>query len=411
MRLFYTLLLLGLAARAEDWPQFRGPDGQGHSSETNLPSEWSESQNLRWKVPIPGRGWSSPVLEGNRIWLTTATDDGYSLRLLSLDAGSGRILLNVEVFRLSGKIPIHEKNSQASPTPVLDGDRIYVHFGSHGTACVNRSGEVLWRTKLTYYHRHGPGGSPLLYQNRLIISCDGYDIQYVVALDKNTGNICWKKPRAGYQAYTTPLLLRVNGRDQVLSVGAYRAIAYDPETGEEIWSVAYGKGYSNVPRPVFGNGLVFICSGFDQPYLLAVHPDGTGDITETHVAWTAKRGIPLTPSPLLISDALYFVSDNGIMSSLDAKTGVERWRQRVGGTFSASPIYADGRIYFTSEDCDFPVIAPDKAYRSLSTNHLDGRCLASPAVSGGSIYIRSDKYLYRISSTPNLKSAAVRGNR
>jgi outer membrane protein assembly factor BamB len=351
---------------------------------------------LRWKTPIPGLGWSSPVVQGDRIWLTTATEEGHSLRLLSLDAPSGRILLNIEVFHLSGDIPVHGKNSQASPTPVIEGDRVYVHFGSHGTACVNRSGEVLWRTRLPYYHRHGPGGSPVLYRNLLIISCDGYDIQYVVALDKHSGKIGWKKPRAGYQAYTTPLLIRVNGHDQILSAGAYRAIAYDPGTGKEIWSVRYGKGYSNVPRPIFGHGLAFLCSGFDQPSLLAVRPDGAGDVTETHVTWTGKRGIPLTPSPLLVGDVLYFVSDNGIVSSLDAGTGTEHWRQRLGGNYSASPIYADGRIYFTSEECKFPVIAPEKPYRLLVTNRLDGRCLASPAVSGGAIYIRSDKHLYRI---------------
>jgi outer membrane protein assembly factor BamB len=182
----------------------------------------------------------------------------------------------------------------------------------------------------------------------------------------------------------------------MLSVGAYRAVAYEPLTGEEIWSVSYGKGYSNVPRPIFGGGLAFLCSGFDQPYLLAVRPDGRGDVTATHVAWTARRGIPLTPSPILVDGALYFVSDNGIVSSLDAKTGGEQWRQRLGGNYSASPVSADGRIYFTSEECEFPVIAPGKPYHLLATNHLDGRCLASPAVSGGAIYIRSDRYLYRI---------------
>lgn len=396
MHLCYLVFLFALLARAEDWPQFRGPDGQGHSSETGLPVEWSESQHLRWKTPIPGLGWSSPVVQGGRVWLTTATEGGYSLRLVSLDAASGRIVVNVEVFRLSGDIPVHEKNSQASPTPIIEGDRVYVHFGSHGTACVNRSGEVLWRTRLKYYHRHGPGGSPVVYRNLLIISCDGYDIQYVVALDKHTGEICWKKSRDGYQAYTTPLLIRVNGRDQILSPGAYRAIAYEPATGEEIWSVRYGKGYSNVPRPIFGHGLAFLCSGFDQASLLAVRPDGTGDVTETHVTWTGTRGIPLTPSPLLVGDALYLVSDNGIVSRLNAGSGAEYWRQRLGGNYSASPIYADGRIYFTSEECEFPVIAPENNYHLLVTNRLDGRCLASPAVSGGSIYIRSDRHLYRI---------------
>jgi outer membrane protein assembly factor BamB len=217
-----------------------------------------------------------------------------------------------------------------------------------------------------------------------------------VALDKRTGKVRWKKPRAGYQAYTTPLIVPVNGRDQMVSPGAHRAISYEPATGEEIWSVAYGKGYSNVPRPVFGHGLVYICTGFDQPSLLAVRPGGKGDVTATHVAWETKRGAPLTPSPLLVGDELYFVSDNGIASCLDARTGAEHWRQRLGGNYSASPVYADGRIYFLSEDCEAPVIAPGKEFRLLTRNRLDGRCLASLAISGSAIFVRSDTALYRL---------------
>jgi outer membrane protein assembly factor BamB len=398
MRLAAVALLLTIPAHAEDWPQFRGPGGQGHSIETGLPAEWGESQNVLWKRAVPGLGWSSPAIQGNRVWLTTATDGGFSLRAVGLNAKSGEIEVDIELFRLSGDIPIHAKNSQASPTPVVDGDRIYLHFGSHGTAAIDSSGAIVWRARLPYDHRHGPGGSPVVYGDLLILSCDGYDIQYVVALDKATGKIRWKKPRDGYQAYATPLLINLGGEDQVVSPGAYRAVAYNPRTGEEIWSVRYGKGYSNVPRPVFGHGLVFICSGFDQPALLAVRPEGKGDVTETHVAWIAKRGAPLTPSPLLAGDELYFVSDGGIATCVDAKTGVEHWRQRLGGNHSASPVYADGRIYFMSEDCESAVIAPGKEFRLLARNRLEGRCLASIAVSGGGLFIRSSAHLYRIAA-------------
>ncbi len=396
MRVFLLLAAPSLFAGLEDWPQFRGPGGQGHSRETGLPVEWSETGNVRWKVALPGLGWSSPSIRGGTIWLTTATEEGRSLRLLGVDRTSGVIRTNVEVFRLEGPIPVQEKNSRASPTPVVEGDRVYVHFGSYGTACVRASGEILWRTRLEYYHRHGPGGSPALYKDLLIVSCDGYDIQYVVALDKRTGGVRWKKARAGYQAYTTPLLITVNGQDQMISPGAWRAVAYDPSTGAEIWSVRYGKGYSNVPRAVFGQGLVYICTGFDQADLIAVRPSGSGDVTDTHIVWRAKRGIPLTPSPILVGDGVYMVSDNGVASSLDAKTGQELWRRRLGGNYSASPIYGDGRIYFLSEECETTIVAPGKEYKPLSVSRLDGRCLASPAASVGAIFLRSDTHLYRL---------------
>jgi outer membrane protein assembly factor BamB len=401
MKVIFPTLALCFAVYAEDWPEFRGPGGEGHSTERGLPLEWTEaadgsSKNIAWKALVPGAGWSSPAIRGNRAWLTTATDGGRSLRAVAVDIKMGRIVLDIEVFRLTGDIPIHAKNSHASPTPVLDGDYVYLHFGSYGTACLRSSGAIVWRTRLPYYHRHGPGGSPTSYKDLLIISCDGYDTQYVVALEKKTGKIRWKRPRDGYQAYTTPLVINVDGRDQVVSPGAYRAVAYDPLTGAEIWSVRYGKGYSNVPRPVFGAGLVFLCSGFEEPSILAVRPDGKGDVTETHVAWTGRRGAPLTPSPLVIGDEIYFVNDSGIASCVDARTGKEHWRQRLGGNYSASPVYADGRIYFMSEECETVVIAPGKQFGLLARNRLDGTCLASMAISDRAIFVRTNDHLYRL---------------
>lgn len=400
------MLLLPVLAPAENWTEFRGPTGQGHSSERGLPLTWSETENVAWKVPIPGRGWSSPVLVDDQIWLTTATDEGRSLRALCLNRDTGRIVFNVEVFQLTDPGAVHQKNSHASPTPILEGDRVYLHFGSHGTACITRSGQIVWRTQeLKYYHRHGPGGSPVVYGDLLIVSCDGYDIQFVVALDKHTGKIRWKSPRKGYQAYTTPLTIQVQGKDQLISPGAHRAVAYEPLTGKEIWSVRYGDGYSNVPRPVFGHGLVFICSGFEQAELLAVRPDGQGDVTDSHVAWSLKRAVPLTPSPLLVGEELYLVSDNGIASCLDAKTGKTHWQQRLGGNHSASPIFAEGRIYFLNEEGESVVIEPGKEFKKLATNQLDGQTLASMAVSGKAIFIRSSDHLYRLQQQPNRTSS------
>jgi outer membrane protein assembly factor BamB len=381
-----------------DWPEFRGPTGQGLSDQTGLPLIWSEQRNVRWKTAIPGKGWSSPVIQDDRIWLTTATDGNTSLRAICVNRNNGTILQNVEIFHLDSPGSVNSKNSIASPTPVLEGDHVYLHFGAFGTACISQSGRILWRTRLEYDNgQHGPGGSPVLYENLLILNCDGISWQFVAALDKSTGKIQWKKSRNGYQAYSTPLVVHSAGRDQVISAGAYRAIAYEPRTGKEIWQVRYGNGFSNVPRPVYGDGMVFVCTGFQQPSLLAVRVDGHGDVTKSHVVWRRDRGVPLTPSPLLVGDELYLINDNGIATCLDALTGKEYWQRRIGGSHSASPLFADGRIYFLSEDGQSVVIAPEKQFRILATNQLEGQTLASMAVSEKSIFVRSSSHLYCLS--------------
>jgi outer membrane protein assembly factor BamB len=386
---------------AEDWPQFRGPDGQGHSTERDLPFEWSDTRNVVWKTAVPGLGWSSPVVSGGRVWLTTATGDReVSLRVLAFDVETGRELVNVEVFRIRGADAINPKNSHASPTAVLEQDRVYVHFGAQGTAALTTSGEIVWKTRFPYTSQHGAGGSPILFGDLLVFSCDGADAAFVVALDKRTGKVRWKTSRRypWDQAYSTPLVIRVGERQQIVSVGAFRAAAYDPESGREIWRVGYADGFSNVPRPVYGQGLVYIATGFQQPLLLAVRADGSGDVTRSHVAWTLRRAAPLTPSPLLIGDELYIVNDAGIASCLDARTGDVLWQQRLGGTYSASPLFADGRIYFLSEQGVATVIAPGRTFQSLATNSIDAATLASPAVSAGSLFIRSERHLFRIAA-------------
>lgn len=392
-----TLTTAGVAA--DDWPQFRGPTGQGHSSDRGLPVEWSESKNLIWKTPVPGLGWSSPVVSSGRVWLTTAVESrGTSLRLLAYDLETGREAVNVEVLATPGARLLNPKNSLASPTPLVEGDRVYVHFGAEGTAALTTSGELLWKVRLPYRSQHGNGGSPVLYGDLVIVSCDGSDEAFVVALDKHTGRIRWRTPRRqpADQAYSTPLVVHVGDRDQIVSVGAYRATAYEPLSGREIWHVGYPDGFSNVPRPVYAHGLVFIATGFQEPSLLAVRAGGVGDVTRTHISWTLERAAPLTPSPLVVGDELYVVNDVGIATCLDARTGAVRWRQRLGGNFSASPLFADGRIYFTSEEGETTVVAPGTEFRRLATNVLDGATLASLAVSRGSIFIRTDSHLYRI---------------
>jgi outer membrane protein assembly factor BamB len=366
-----------------------------------VPTQWSETQNIAWKVPVPGRGWSSPVVVDGRVWLTTATAIARetSLRLISFDAASGRQTSDVEVFRLRNSALLNAKNSHASPTPIVEGDRVYVHFGAQGTAAVSTAGEVIWKTRLQYESQHGNGGSPVLYGDLLIVNCDGFDEAFVVALDKRTGKTRWRtlRPEPWSQAYSTPLVIRVGDRDLVVSVGAFHAGAYEPQNGKEAWRVDYPDGFSNVPRPVYGAGLVFIATGFQQPSILAVRPDGKGNVTRSHIAWTLSRGAPLTPSPLLVGDDLYIVTDAGIASNVDARTGSGRWQYRLGAAVSASPVLADGRIYFLDEEGRTTVIAPGPTFQQVAVNLLDGPTLASMAVASQSFFIRTATHLYRIS--------------
>lgn len=402
---FLMLLLLTAGVEAQEWPQFRGPGGQGHAAEGGAwPLEWSETRGVAWKVPVAGRGWSSPIVAGGRVWITTAVDAGRdtSLRLLAYDAGTGRETMNVEVFRMRTAELLNKKNSHASPTPVASGDGIYVHFGSEGTAAVTMAGEILWKARHRCQTQHGGGGSPAIYDNLLIFSCDGADAAYVVALETQTGRERWKtwRRQPWSQAYTTPLVIHASGRDQLVSAGAHYAASYDPRTGKEIWRVTYGDGFSNVPRPVFAHGLVLVATGFQQAAILAVRPDGTGDVTRTHVAWTVTRGAPHTPSPLVAGDHIYLIADGGIASCVDARTGATVWQERLVGSFSASPVLAGGRIYVQSEEGVTTVIAPGPAFARLATNALDGATLASMAAVGDAFIVRTATHLYRISRAP-----------
>jgi outer membrane protein assembly factor BamB len=368
--------------------------------------EWSATKNVAWKQSIPGEGWSSPILFNGRIYLTAAVPNAggsdQSLRALCLEAKTGTISWNVEAFAA----PItksHRKNSQASATPLIDGNRLYVHFGHLGTACLDLDGKVIWRNStLKYSPVHGNGGSPIVTDDALIFSCDGASDPFVVALDKTTGNVLWKVNRVTDSqrtfSFSTPLLITVNGTKQVISAGSGVVCAYDPRDGKEIWHVRYGDGYSVVPRPVFGHGLVYACTGFDHPSVMAIRPDGKGDVTESHVVWTVTRGAPNTPSPLLVGDELFTVSDSGIATCLDAKTGRQHWQERTGGDCSASPVCADGKIYIQTEQGVGVVLKADKTFQKLASNALEERTLASVAVGDGALFIRTEKNLYRIQS-------------
>lgn len=378
-----------------DWTEFRGPTGQGHSPAVGLPVTWSETENIAWKVAIPGQGWSSPVIRGEQIWLTAADDDQKTLRALCLDRKSGDIRHNVVISTPADLGPIHQKNTLASPTPILDGDRIYVHFGSHGTACLSEQGEILWKISLPHVQGYGSSSSPVLHGDLLIVPCLGTDVRYLIALDKQTGEQRWKKSFKGRHSEATPLIIPTGGGSQLISNQADRIVAFDPATGKELWWVTQ-HNYAQVPRPVFGHGMVFVCGGYFKPEVWAIRPAGRGDVTGSQVAWRMNQAAPLNPSPLLVGDELYCVSDNGIASCLDAKTGKPHWRERLGGDFSASPIFADGHVFFLNEVGVATVIAPGPKSERLATNTIPGRTLASLAVAGRALYLRTDSHLFRI---------------
>jgi outer membrane protein assembly factor BamB len=397
---------LPLSARAEDWPDFRGPTGQGLYAGKGLPIEWSTTKNVAWKETIPGKGWSSPIVQEGRVYLTTAVAaDGskdQSLRALCLDAKTGKRVWNVEVFQQDGKKApgIHKKASHASPSPVTDGKRLYIHFGHQGTACLEFDGTIVWRnTELGYAPVHGNGGSPILVGDRLVFAADGFNKQLLIALDKNTGKLAWKTDRKSTYfkkfSFCTPIAFSVDGNPQIVCPAAGAVIAYEPKQGQELWRVQYD-GYSVVPRPVYGHGMIYFSTGYDAPKLLAIRVDGKGDVTPTHVAWSSTKAAPYTPSPLLVGDELYTISDDGIASCFDAKTGKPHWQERIEGNFSASPFHAEGRIYVQSEQGVGTVLKAGRQFEQLAQNDLKEKTFASYAAADGALFIRTERHLYCI---------------
>lgn len=402
----FVLALSSSAGAAEDWPEFRGPTGQGISAANNVPIHWSATSNVVWKVKIPGEGWSSPVLAEGRIYLTTAVTDATStsLRTLCVDATDGRIQWNLEVLKPDpgATQEIHKKNSLASPTPIVREGRIYVHFGHMGTAALDRAGKILWQqNSLKYPPLHGNGGSPALVDHTLVFSCDGTSDPFVAALDANTGKVLWKTPRntpaKNRFSFSTPLVITVDDAPQAIIPGSGFVGGYDLKTGHEIWRARYGEGYSVITRPVFAHGLLFVTSSYNRSALYAVKPAGAkGDVTDTHIVWSYAKSIPNTASPLVVGNELYCVSDSGIATCLDARTGTPHWSERLGGGFSASPVLAEGRIYFQNEEGVGFVLKAGKTFELLAKNDLGERTLASPAVTDGDLFLRSKSHLWRI---------------
>jgi outer membrane protein assembly factor BamB len=416
--------LLNAGVHAQ-WLQFRGSDGTGLSDTKGLPLTWSEKEHVAWKTPIHGRAWSSPVILGDQVWLTTATQDGKELFAVAIDRNSGKIIHDLKLFDVATPQFAHSFNTYASPTPVAEPGRVCVTFGSPGTACLDpKSGKVLWaRRDLECNHYRGAGSSPIFFGDLLIMHFDGSDLQYLVALDKKTGKTVWKtdrsidfqdlgpdgKPAAEgdlRKAFATPHITTVNGKPLLISSGAKATYGYDPLTGKEIWRVEERNNHSASTRPVVGHGLIYFSSGFPRAHLLAVRPDGQGHVTSSHVAWSTSRSVPSKPSLLLVGDLLYMITDAGVASALDAKSGELIWTARVGGTFSASPVSAEGRIYFFDEDGKTTVIEAGREYKVLATNTLDEGFLASPAIAGKALFVRTKTHLYRIEQTAASRSAA-----
>ena len=431
-RTFFTILFAyfaDLASIKADWLQWRGPMGQGIADQSKVPIEWSETKNIAWRAQLPGRGWSSPLIVGNQVWVTAAYETKASeeqakerlkantgsqplvvlselrIHAICIDKESGKIIKNIEVLRKKDPQWIHKTNSYASPTPIIEDGRMYIQKGSYGSACLDlKSGEVMWQNQdLWVMHENGPGGSPLIWNDLLIFHMDGSDNQFIVAIDKNTGKVIWKTKRSGKmhdnpqlkKAYGTPVIVKLQGRDVVVSPAANWVYGYEPASGDELWKLEYGSlGFSIVPKPVIGNGMIYIGTSYMRPQMLGI------DVSkpQPEIVWSCKRSVPAISSPLLIGEELYFVSDSGgMVTCLEAKTGVELWRERIGGNHGSSPTFVGGRILFHSKEGETVALKPGREFKILARNKLDGEHHASAAISGNSIFLRTEKALYKIS--------------
>ena len=430
--LFLAVVVIGVffrpALAADDWPQFRGPTGQGMSDAEGLPIVWSEKENIAWKTPLPGRGWSSPVVTGQDIWVTSAVETAaapeekeqrlagrkheesldvaksVSFRTLCIDRASGKVKRNVKLFQIDRPQPIHRLNTYASPTPVIEGDHLWCDFGAFGTVCLDTTtAEILWKRDLSIVHEVGPGSSPVVFGDLLILTRDGCDRQFIAGLDKLTGKTVWRTDRPPIdlddefkKAFSTPLVCETATGRQMIVPGAQWVVSYDPLAGRPIWWADYVKGYSLVPRPVFGDEVVYVCTTSPGRQLWAIRTDGRGDVTETHVKWVVKRQVPNKVSPLLVGTSLYTVTDTGVVTCLDTLTGKARWQKRLDGNFSASPLATPTHVYFFSEDDGTTVIDPATPDRPVSVNRLPGQVVATPAVGGDTLLVRTETHLWGI---------------
>ncbi|HNX36468.1 MAG TPA: PQQ-binding-like beta-propeller repeat protein [Kiritimatiellia bacterium] len=412
-------LLNGVVYAGEGWPMFRGPQGDGSVIGATLPLHWSETENVRWKTAIPHLGWSTPAVRDGRVWVTSATTNGQDYFAFCVDAASGKILFEKHLFHCDQPEPLgNAVNCYAAPSPAVDEARVYVHFGTYGTACLDaKTGETLWtREDLKCRHYRGPGSSVLLWRDLLILTYDGVDVQYVTALDTRTGKTVWKTDRVikwndldekgqpkregdFRKAFATPLVLRAGGREQLISLSSSTLFAYDPGTGKELWRVV-NTAYTPSVSPVFDGGLVLAVTGRGIPEMLGIRPDGTNDVTGSHVAWRmAGKDVPLTPSPVVLDGLMYMLADHGVMTCLEAATGQTVWRERVGGSHIASLIHDGKRIYAFGLSGKTAVLRAGRTFEKMAENSLDTGFMASPAVDGDALILRTKTHLYRIEAT------------
>ncbi len=432
---FLSIVLLSNSSVAQHenayWNQFRGPDGDGKSSANNLPTEFSETQNVKWKTPIHDHGYSSPVVWGKQIWLTTALEDGRQLFAICVDLESGDILHDIKVFDVDEPQLEHaDLNTHASPTPIIEEGRIYVHYGTYGTACLDTdTGDILWeRRNLNCDHRVRPASSPIIDGKRLILTYDGVDVQFIAALDKNTGDTLWlkhrtseakiedllrakgindvektkkEKPNDHKKSYATPTIITFQGKKQLISPAAQVTISYDLATGDELWRVRHeGWGWNVACRPIFEHNRVYFTSGIEK-LLFVVDPSGTGDVTDSHVVSRIRRGAPEIPSPLIIDGLIFMVNEGGVVTCVEAisdrNEGTRQvWKGRIGGKHWASPLYANGNIYCFSMEGRVSVISAGREFKVIARNEFDEGFIATAAVAGNALILRSESHLYCI---------------
>lgn len=411
-----AVLLTFSTAVADTWPALRGPQGNGHSAATGLAVTWSDTENVTWKTAIPNLGYSTPLVWGQQIWLTAATEDGHDYFVYCLDRQTGKILHEAKLFHSDKPEPLgNGLNCYAAPTGLVEEGRVFVHFGSYGTACIDtKTFAVLWqRTDLPCRHYRGPGSSLFDWKDTIIVTMDGVDVQYIAALDKKTGQTRWKtdrntefndldetgKPKMEgdlRKAYSSPVAIEVGGKPQIVCTASKATIGYDPDTGKELWRTKYD-GFSNASLPVWKDGLLIYDTGHGKPNLRAVKitPETSGDITG-QIVWEQTKYVPARSSPVIVGDLLHMIADNGFISALDLKDGTALYSERTNGACSASPLVAEGRLYFANERGEVIVVKHGRTWELLATNRMDAGMMASPVAVGSELYIRTRKSLYRI---------------
>jgi len=395
------------------WTHFRGNDLNGISGEKEVPVTWNDSTHIAWKTSIEGRGWSSPVVYGDQVWFTSTTMGSNELMAICLSFNTGELIYKRILFSPDSLYRKHAVNTYATPTPAIEDGYVYINFGRYGTTCLDtKTGKGIWeRTDLKCTDIQGPGSSLLIYKDKLILHMEGVDIQYIVALDKQTGETRWitERPKElydqlayiGKKAYITPIIVNVDGKDLMISNGSAACIAYDPETGREVWRVVQGED-STIAMPTEADGIVYYYTGESNDSgnryaeLIALDPRGHGDIENTNVLWRLNTPILQLLTPVVVDGLLYTVDTRGMMYCLDSSSGETIWSKKMKGKYHSSPIYAAGNVYFSSEIGTTYVIRAGRGMDFVSENSLEGEIWATPAVTGGAIIMRTSEFLYKI---------------